>query len=243
MPGGQALSNMAERTVFWHALDRDIHALAEKMPPTATIGLELRLAYALSVGQLSRTAWPDFEHAPLRKIFYRPALEPILLSYWPKLQNWPLTPQTIVDLAQILTQKSVGFATGQMITRAFDSDNACIGYEPPPLRANWLADIHKACNFITHPLDCAAYAYARTLFAHPLQDGNGRLARAFFYAVLAHRGVLLAPVLALTPLCMLYCVEQARTMAALTQTQDWNTYFSDLRTQLMTGCALLKELV
>lgn len=70
---------------------------------------------------------------------------------------------------------------------------------------------------------CALEAF---LALHPLLDGNGRVARAMFQAVLARRGLLTGPALPIGPMLKLNGPEHSEIIRRLILTGDWNPVFA-----------------
>jgi Fic family protein len=74
-----------------------------------------------------------------------------------------------------------------------------------------------------------AYAFARTIIAHPFPDGNGRLARALVHAALARTYDLNAPVLPLAPAFYMHAGKVALALRHLSDSGDWNRFAAVFR--------------
>jgi hypothetical protein len=196
------------------ALDR---VGARYASPPSTFGLELKVAYALEAA--------GHGGERLRRAYYRPAQEPILVSWWAALQLVPLDPGEMRALASILAGTEVRYRTGEMASQGAGEDGRDLLYETPSRSRTWPADIARADAAQGDTVKKALYRFARIVIAHPLSDGNGRLARAALQAGLAQGGLIATPCLAPAPVFCLRAAEIRAALAALSATGDWLGYF------------------
>lgn len=114
-----------------------------------------------------------------------------------RLRNETLTPKTVLDLHQLLTQDTLDDptaagrlqGTGEERVQVVDNASQQVLHTPPP--ANELPDrLAQMCEFANgishtegyvHPIIRAIILHFWLAYDHPFVDGNGRTARALFY--------------------------------------------------------------
>lgn len=74
------------------------------------------------------------------------------------------------------------------------------------------------------PLETASLVHAIVILYHPMNDGNGRLARAMFHGALRNRAGIDAPFLALGPISYVLSYHLLVLTRTLSQSGDWATY-------------------
>lgn len=194
-----------------------IRDLGARYPtPASTFGLELKVAYALEAA--------GHGGERLRRVYYRPAQEPIIVSWWAALQRVPLDPEDMLALAAVLAGRPVGWRTGEMASRG-GAEGADLFYEAPARSRAWLAEIAQADAAAGDPVRQALYRFARIILAHPFSDANGRFARAALQAGLARGGLIAAPCLAPAPVFSLRAADIRAALAQLSGGGDWQAYF------------------
>lgn len=183
------------------------------------IGLELKVAFmAMSRGGNGK-ADNDFWLRKCRELCLRPAAEPLLFAHWDKLKSFAMTDEQMASFCSLLCG-----ARQQARTR--DSyglwEGADVAFEPPQVARTWLADIRNVASNPELRALLPAYAYARTIIAHPYPDGNGRLARAMLHGALAREADLSAPILPLAPAFFKNGAKVAEAIRTLSPNGDWN---------------------
>jgi Fic family protein len=178
------------------------------------IGLELRVAFALVAMNGAARADNDFWRRKCRELCLRPAIEPLLLAHWAKLKAFEMTETMLCgSKQQARTKDSYGL---------WDGGN--VRFEPAEQAKHWWADIQSVANRAELAPLLPAYAFARTIIAHPYPDGNGRIARALVHAALARQADLPAPTLALGPAFYVHGAKVAAALRALSDTGDWEEF-------------------
>lgn len=164
---------LSERLVIWQNL---------QTTPEDCYGLELRQAHRiLARYEAGNVDLPDFVETKLRRLFLRPAVEPIVASYREALAADILAPNTALDLARALAGRPVGFRSRPMYGEA----NGRIAlFEPCANACSTLAALWPLSS-----LECDAanpfYVFARLISLHPFEDGNGRFARTVLSTAMA----------------------------------------------------------
>lgn len=166
-----------------------------------------------------------------RRPYFRPAQEPIIWSWWDKLQQCPLDPSEMLEFGSLLAGKAVGYRSREMVSlRGLGTHH--LFYEPPMRSRMWIADIAAAELMAGDPGRTALYRFARIVNAHPFSDANGRLARAALQAGLARGGLIETPCLALAPVFALRATEIRATLAGLSGSGEWGSYFDQMGQRL-----------
>jgi len=155
-------------------------------------------------------------------------------------RNSPLSPEFLIELQRILTDKTLDppdqvgrFRTQDEPIKVIDDRDGEILHVPPP--ASELADRLKAlCDFgnrpphgkdFIHPVIAACVLHFQLAFDHPFCDGNGRTARALFYWMMLHSGYWLFEYLPISRLINLSPGKYARAFL-YTETDEFDvTYF------------------
>ena len=218
------------------ALEARIELLAGRSPTfVSTFGLELRAATVMAMG-----AEPSARLA-LQRLLSRPAAEAILLHAWPQLMRPGLDLESMQKIASGLAAKPLTIAKGRMRTTAGRNGEFTV-YAPPEQRnelSGCLTEARAAA--IDHPLASALVVFALTILAHPLTDGNGRLARALVHGTLAQGGLVRVPVLPLAPAFYARADVVRTALKELSRTGDWFAAVESLSEILSLACALAEE--
>jgi Fic/DOC family len=199
-------------------------AASERPGVTHLIGREVRVAFALvSHAEATATAANKAPAAiaRCRSLFLRPAIEPILLSYWQRFTAMDFTKIDALQLASALVGRSAAYATRPMGTMR---EGLPIAFEPREIASQWLDDVlmWRADQDLA-PL-WPIYGYARVILAHPFRDGNGRFARAFFQGCLAAHVGLKAPVIAMAPSFYRHMTPLTAALEALSDQGNWEGF-------------------
>lgn len=201
-------------------------AAARYAEPSSCFGLELKIAYLIESLGLGST-----EQDRLRRPFFRLAQEPIIWSWWDALQRVPLDPAGMLALASMLNGKPVAYRRREMFSHG-GGVGPHLHYETPGQARSWIDDIAAADRTEGDPVRKALYRFARTVFAHPFTDANGRFARAALQAGMAREGVIATPCLALAPVFHVHPTAMRAATARLSQTGGWSDYFDRLGAML-----------
>lgn len=217
------------------------------------IGLELRASYRLceddDAFDLSAQAGSDgaldarrsARRSLQRRALLRPAVEPVLLSWWPALARGSID----IDQARAIASALTGAYTFRPRARMRNrGDETGFVYFADVRQANhWGRYIERSGQYLSDPIDQALYAYAATILCHPLSDGNGRLGRALALGALARIGVLTQPSLPLGPLFNCNSILVERELARLSESGAWRDFFDALRPLLRAAADLSQQLV
>jgi Fic family protein len=199
---------------------------------TSTFGLELRVSYAIEAG--------GNQDERVRRPYFRPAQEPIIWSWWDKLQQGPFDPSDILELASLLAGKMVGYRSREMVS-FHGLGRHHLFYEAPARSRSWIADIAATDRMPGDPVKKALYRFARIVTAHPLGDANGRLARAVLHGGLAGGGLIATPCLALAPVFALHAAEVRAALAGLNKSRNWQAYFEQMGATLADAVQWVAE--
>jgi hypothetical protein len=186
------------------------------------IGAELRIGFML-IGKAIEPIVDGLALRKCRELCLRPAVEPLLLAHWEKLKSFEMTEPQPAALCSLLTGS-------KQEARTRDShglwDGGHVRFEPPEQARNWWADIQAAARNPDLASLLPAYAFARTIIAHPYPDGNGRLARALVHASLARTTDYKAPFLPLAPAFYMKGAKVAHALRDLSHSGDWLAFNS-----------------
>lgn len=218
------------------ALEDRIKSLSTRSPNfVSTFGLELRAAtvMAMEAGGSQRRI--------LQRMLSRPAAEAVLFHVWPDLAKPGVDLLGIQKIASGLSAKSIAVARGRMRTTAGHRGEFTV-YAPPEQRNELPTRLIEARATATdHPLASALVFFALTILAHPLNDGNGRLARALVHGTLAQGGLVRAPVLPLAPAFYAQADVVRLALKELSRTGDRLTAVESLAGILNLSCALAEK--
>ncbi len=189
--------------------------------PLRLIGTELRIAFLAIGNQQLEDGDNDFWLRKCRQLCLRPAVEPLLLSHWRKLKNFEMDEKGIAAFCSMLHGSNQTLRTGDSYGLW---DN--VRFESPDVARSWWSDIKTVAKDPQFATLLPAYAYARTIIAHPFPDGNGRLARALVHASLARISDLSAPILPLAPAFYKHGGKIADAIRKLSGSGNWNEFAS-----------------
>lgn len=132
--------------------------------------------------------WP-----PIERMLERPCGRAATMELQEALHRSPPSPAILLACAQRLQGKtSLRWRCGPQFIRSRMSDLERRFCDASEVETN-LCQMSANARLIAHPLERAIYLLANILSIHPLSDGNGRLARSAFSAVLIADGVLTDP--------------------------------------------------
>lgn len=204
--------------------------------PLDTVGAELRCALtklAEQEPQQANTLIGSYQ-AKLRLLMFRPACEPILLSYTDTFKRWVFAENMLKSLVSCLLGRQAGIARGRMrgssLTGTDVSFSSSLSFDSMTSELQWL-EMH-----IRNPFTFASSAFALTVLSHIFEDGNGRLARAIFYGSLCRRGLVSAPWLPTAPYFYESRDEIAAGLALFSKDGDLSALTVTL-TDLLRRCA------
>lgn len=206
--------------------------------PADTIGAELKVVFR-ALGALGEIDGDNsFWLRKCRELMLRPAVEPLLLARWNKLKSFEMTEAEMASFCSLL-------CGSKQQARTRDSyglwDGGDVRFEPAEQAASWWTDIRAVANDPQLSSLLPAYAFARTIIAHPFPDGNGRLARALVHASLARIYDLNAPVLPLAPAFYMHGGKVAAALRQLSDSGDWEQFATVFRVVLDEASRLAKR--
>ncbi len=187
--------------------------MQESLVSTQIIGLELKVAM-----QILSSGTDD---SKVRALLYRPAIEPILMMHGPGLDLSRLLPLDLLHIASALAGRSIIY---RPITSVAGADNGKVEFETIEPRL-WSLDLQGIINSSANPITAAAGVFARTIFAHPLADANGRMARFLAHLLIARALSADVAPLALAPSFYRHRIEMADRLLDLSRTGDWQPYY------------------
>lgn len=160
--------------------------------------------------------------AKTRAILFRPALEPILLIHGAKVSLDEFNEIDALAMACSLCGRQLSFRTQRCFGR---STFGTVEFEPLERIPQWCPSIKSIIRDKSIGLAVSAVVFARTIIAHPLSDGNGRLARALSHALLLRdRSCSVVPI-ALAPAVYAKRDELSVALIKLCQNRDWDGYY------------------
>ena len=169
----------------------------------------------------------DFKEPDLARFLVRPSLEPIVYSSWNRFIAWNIDNSWAVTVSEHLSG-----SRRRPRSVAIDKPPA---FNLPPMAyarledaKHWLAaiDIIRHVPGLT-PLQEATLIHATVVLYHPLDDGNGRLARALFHALLCNRSKIDAPFLAIGPIFYKLSFYILKAIRDLSNSGNWQSYLDD----------------
>jgi hypothetical protein len=205
--------SLAMSVATWHDRQRG---------PDDIFGLELRQSYrALERYDAGELALPDFVGTKLRRLFLRPAVEPILASYRTILTSDAMSVEDAVDLASALSGRPVDFRAGRM---SGEANGRLALFERSIDRR---ADLAQLCSADLTGIGDAApfYLFAKIIALHPFTDGNGRFARAMAAGAFARRTGTIRLLMPLAPAFYLAAPEIAMGLEAACLGKGWSAFY------------------
>jgi hypothetical protein len=207
--------------------------------PLSTIGLELRVAFAVMGTNGGSTADSSFWLRKCRELLLRPAVEPVLFAHWNKLKSFEMTEPEVASISSMLLGSKQKPRTKDCYG-LWDGGN--VRFEAAERARTWWTDIQKVASDPKLSAALPAYAFARTIIAHPYPDGNGRLARTLVHASFARTMGFPAPVLPLAPAFYLNAAKVALGLRELSETGDWFAFNEVFREVIGSAAKLVKHL-
>lgn len=210
-PSESVLSPLVSTLQDMLSLDRRLYRSAV----SSCFGLELRVAFALTEDGKADGGNP-------RELMLRPAVEPILYSYWDRFRAWALDDESVAALAGCLCGRAVTHRKSFAATLPNSQGLSAI-YPPPELARRWREIIPSPTTGagMMQALHDAFVVMGLFVNLHPLEDGNGRVGRALFQGALARAVGLSCPMLALTPFLYSQKQDVLRGWFALGNDGDW----------------------
>jgi Fic/DOC family len=212
---------------------------AARSGPEASFGLELRAAYVLDREAKRETSAQS--PPPYAEFFLRPAIEPILHSYFDHLRPGALDPDAADNFLSCLHGAPIRRRTGPCRI----TPNVQGNFVEFP-QADAAQDYHRRLDrhlpTIEGALQRAAYAYAEVLLSHPYGDGNGRLARALILTCLAQGNRDRIPFLPLGPAFYAHAPAIAGALESLAVSANWGHFLAVFEDFVETGLRLASRL-
>ncbi len=204
-----------------HKLYSDIQHYQSHQPnPITAIGLEQRAALLALQGQMLRVV-PDNESwkSKCQSLFVRPSLEPSVHLFRHSFDTNILDHDIVDRLVATLT----GFNVKRRLGRSFGTSiNGDVEFEDIGTSQNWITDCNSFQSLGFHSALRPYYAFIRTIFAHPYEDGNGRLARFIMLTGIANAVGSTAVYIPLAPAFYLNANQFVNSMRQLSLTGDWD---------------------
>lgn len=199
----------------------DANALNRCGQPLHTIGLELRVAFAMIGKIIVSDSDNSFWLRKCRELCVRPAIEPLVLAHWAKLTTFRMTEPQVANFSSLLCGSKQQARTRDSYGLWEDGD---VRFEPAEQARHWWEDIQSVANDPQLAPLFPSYCFARTIIAHPYPDGNGRLARALVHAALARTTGMNAPALPLAPAFYMNGAKVGLGLRRLSETGDWQAF-------------------
>lgn len=211
--------------------------------PIGVAGMELRAALLLFRNSLPISE-PDngFWQAKCQALFIRPAIEPIVCSFWSDLIGLRFDPAKAARIVSALTGGEGSIREGEAKGRSGGKE---LVFEDPRTAASWLSKLKLNAFGQEARLTSPVFSFAQVIMSHPFKDGNGRFARAMMHAALGRSIGLGRPVVALTPAIYRHAERIRLALSALNQSGDWNPVFkafNDVLSDAITTTRALIEL-
>lgn len=164
-----------------------------------------------------------------------------------------LTPEIVLDLHRLVTDKTLGDPTASGRLRLSD-ENLVVGdpygevfHEPPPA-VELEARLMAMCSFangktpspFVHPVIRAIILHFWLAYDHPFVDGNGRTARALFYWAMLHNGCWLFEFISISNILRKGPATYARSFLYTESDDNDLTYFIVAQTKVI--CRAIEEL-
>lgn len=181
-------------------------------------GMERRCAASIQ----RNPAWRSgINPVPFDRFADRPAFETVMIEHWRILTHGSLASHNFDSLVSDLT----GMPSAPRSCEAW-CDSSSTGrptqWPSPSVAAGWIGRLVDGEREAAGSFSAAVFAYGQTVLSHPYSDGNGRLARALFTAVLARRAGLDAPILPLGPIMYANHKRLAAAVRTVGIAGDWS---------------------
>lgn len=201
-------------------LIKEIRPEQRGLSPIDAIGLELKCALIAIGGGLGATeADNSFWLRKCRELALRPAIEPLILANWSRLQRFDMTEPQMAAFCSLISGLKQAARTRDSYG-LWEGSDVC--FESAEQARSWWLDIQVVAHSSEFKSLLPIYTYARTIIAHPFPDGNGRLARTLLTASLAREADLSSPVLPLAPAFYKNGAKVAEAICSLSRDGDWN---------------------
>lgn len=213
---------------------------AGPLGPASVAGLEIRAALMLLNDDNGfRPVDNIFWEVKCRSLFLRPAIEPILCSYWSRFSMFSFDEASAFHMASALAGRQLVYRRGPAIGRSVKGD---VEFESHCSASLWLPKIASvACSDEMH-LSLPMFYFAQTIMAHPFSDGNGRFARSMIHAALSRCAKLNEPALALAPAFYRRAQELGEALTLLSRSRDW-TIFNSVFLSILEDSLLITKLL
>ncbi len=165
-----------------------------------------------------------------------------------QLKDKPLSPETVLEVHKLLTQKTftetqkdaAGRFRGADEKLVVGDDYGAVFHEPPPAgelerRMKALCDFANGQNpdYFIHPVVRAIILHFWLAYDHPFVDGNGRTARALFYWAMLHNGYWLFEFISISTILRKAPVKYGRSFLYTETDENDLTYFIVAQTKVI----------
>ncbi|MGR8963753.1 Fic family protein [Rhizobium leguminosarum] len=206
------------------SLSPPIDSFVEEGDEWRFFGNELKAAHLLQRLALARGVGGAVSDN-LGRLFTRPAVEPILARRFDFL-----TERISLTRLQVLASELLGHGAILRAADIFGSPDLKVPQVKfAPLEAvNHLPRRLETILSAEIPVMVAAWlCFVEVIVSHPFEDGNGRLARAFFHIVLGAKTKLCSLALPLGPAFIANADVLSDSLIALSHSGDWSTFLRD----------------
>ncbi len=215
----------------WRALGRRLESLncRYERAPWRCFGNEARSALFFRAGiyvSMDPTlAGPvDYQRPSLDRFLIRPSIEPVLYSNWHRFDSWDIDSAWAIDLVSILSGRKARHRCRSVGKPPF-GDLPAMKYAPLQQATLWPEAVGAIRNRTDlTSLQAAVLVHAIVILYHPMDDGNGRLARAMFHGTLRSLAGIDAPFLPLGPVSYMLSYYLLALTRRLSQSGDWAAY-------------------
>lgn len=150
----------------------------------------------------------------VRRFLLRPSIEAIIFSFWPRFRGGVVDLDCILAISSMLCGNLAEFNMHNGFTKR-DSSGHYFEFSKSAESIDRILSLFNsdaACE--RSALHLSAVAYIEINLAHSLSDGNGRLARAAFHAILARHG-LTCPFLPMGPVTYIYSEKLRKSLISI----------------------------
>ena len=216
--------------------------------PTRSFGSEARMAKFL---QTSHQATPDlrshehvaFVRRPLDRFERRAPFEPIVYKFWKDFDCWQIDDEWIIKISSLFRREGATLRRHEIIKPRM-GNVAGWAYVSPRDAWHWKDEIARIRDRSEMaPLLEAVAIYATFLVFHPLDDGNGRVARTLFHGNLRNRLRFSSPFLPLGPLIYRYEGYFTPAFRGMARSGNWTQFFELMHDLLEITCGLHDNII
>ena len=183
--------------------------------------LEMSLYLLSSPGRFNE---PDnvFWHRKCHTLILRPAIEPILYAFYEKIRDLEMSKEDARRIASLCSAESLIYREKSIVG---NSEERRVEFEAFEKSKSWMDDIRTVSTDRRLRLLAPAYIYARTIMAHPFNNGNGRFSRLMVHGALFREGIVSTPCVPLAPFFYAKATTMGNVLNNLSEAGDWSAYY------------------